>query len=95
MRRSIDTLPYKLRDLIYAERRIELCFEGFRFWDIRRLNNTVLLGEDVLGIEISEDQSVFETMSVEPRNYVEYNIYGPIPYIETIKYDLIQNLGYE
>ena len=26
----------KMRELIRNERRIELCFEGFRFWDLRR-----------------------------------------------------------
>ena len=35
----------KMRELIRNERRLELCFEGFRFWDLRRwkedLNETV------------------------------------------------------
>ena len=26
----------KMRELIHNERRLELCFEGFRFWDLRR-----------------------------------------------------------
>ena len=27
-----------MRELIRNERRIELCFENFRFWDLRRWN---------------------------------------------------------
>ena len=40
------------RDLVNNERRIELCFEGFRFWDIRRLNKP--LNHTVRGVEIVE-----------------------------------------
>ncbi len=36
------------RELVHNERRIELCFEGFRFWDIRRLNQE--LNHTVKGI---------------------------------------------
>ncbi len=40
------------RDLVHNERRIELCFEGYRFWDIRRLNEP--LNHTVTGVEINE-----------------------------------------
>ena len=30
-----------MRELIRNERRLELCFEGFRFWDIRRWNKNL------------------------------------------------------
>lgn len=38
------------RDLIYNERRLELSFEGFRFWDIRRLN--LDLNHTIKGVKI-------------------------------------------
>jgi len=41
------------RELVHNERRIELCFEGHRFWDIRRLNEP--LNHTVKGVEIAED----------------------------------------
>jgi hypothetical protein len=33
---SIKDNKDKMRELIRNERRLELCFEGFRFWDLRR-----------------------------------------------------------
>ncbi len=30
-----------MRKLIHNERRLELCFEGFRFWDLRRWNKNI------------------------------------------------------
>ena len=48
---SIKDNKDKMRELIRNERRIELCFENFRFWDLRRwnvdltkLNEQLLLG---------------------------------------------------
>ena len=38
----------KMRELIRNERRLELCFEGFRFWDLRRWKAD--LNEPVYGI---------------------------------------------
>ena len=83
-----------MRELIRNERRIELCFEGFRFWDLRRwkvdLNK---LNETVKGIRISNNH--YEVFNVEERKYSDYMYYGPIPYSETLKFDaLIQNKGW-
>ena len=80
-----------MRELIRNERRIELCFEGFRFWDIRRWNLTGVMAESVDGAVISADQSTVTTAKVEDRKYLPYQVYGPIPYSETLKYDIIQN----
>lgn len=77
-------------ELIKNERRIELCFEGFRFWDLRRWGDVEKMNEPVKGIDL-ETMSPFE---VENRDYKAYMIYGPIPYNEILKYDLIQNNGW-
>ena len=83
-----------MRELIRNERRLELCFEGFRFWDLRRwkvdLNK---LNETVKGMEVKNN--VYKVVDVETRNYKDYMYYGPIPYSETLKFDaLIQNQGW-
>ncbi len=83
----------KMRELIRNERRLELCFEGFRFWDLRRWKAN--MNETATGIDWNG--STFTTLpKVETRAYEDYMIYGPIPYSETLKYDqLIQNKGWQ
>jgi hypothetical protein len=80
-----------LRGLIYNERRLELCFEGFRFWDIRRWKLDI--SEKAKGIKI--DGNSFEPFEVESRRYESHMYYGPIPNTEITKYDgLLQNQGW-
>lgn len=80
----------KMRELIRNERRIELCFEGFRFWDLRRW--AVELDETAKGYDVSTGQ----LFDVELRSFADYMNYGPIPYSEVLKYDkLKQNRGWE
>lgn len=88
----------KMRELIRNERRLELCFENMRFWDLRRwkvdLNK---LNETALGMSIDKSGSVFtyNPVEVEPRKYSDYMYYGPIPYGETLKWNkLEQNTGW-
>ncbi|PWG81322.1 RagB/SusD family nutrient uptake outer membrane protein [Pararcticibacter amylolyticus] len=88
---SIKSDKNAMRELIRNERRLELCFEGFRFWDLRRWNAN--LNEEVKGVSISGGN--FNTINVENRAYQSYMIYGPIPYSETLKYNnLVQNAGW-
>lgn len=88
---SIKTDKDKMRELIRNERRLELCFEGFRFWDLRRWNAD--LSEPAKGIRIS--QGTYTEFTVENRNYANYMNYGPIPYTEIVKYnELKQNQGW-
>ena len=88
---SIKTDKEKMRALIRNARRIELCFEGFRFWDLRRWKSA--LNETAKGIRIKEGQ--YSTINVENRIYKDYMDYGPIPYGETLKFpSLIQNKGW-
>ena len=86
-----------LRELIKNERRVELCFEGFRFWDIRRWSDPVTaMNKPATGVIITNNSGVYsyDYVNVEPRSYDSYMIYGPIPYNETLKYDIIQNMGW-
>ncbi|GEC72601.1 Starch-binding associating with outer membrane [Flavobacterium flevense] len=83
-----------MRTLIRNERRIELSFEGNRFWDLRRWGLTNVMKEDVKGMRISQNQTSFSIFTVAPRSYQDYQIYGPVPLSETQKYDLIQNKGW-
>ncbi|NEW83577.1 MAG: RagB/SusD family nutrient uptake outer membrane protein [Mariniphaga sp.] len=84
----------QMTDLIRNERRIEMCFEEQRFWDLRRWKMTTEMKKAVSGVEVSADGSTYNYREVENRNYSDYQIYGPIPYGETLKYSLIQNQGW-
>lgn len=84
----------QLREVIRSERRVELCFEGTRFWDIRRLGETEVMRQPVSGMFITDSTSVYEVREVEARLYQDHMIYGPVPYNETLKYDLVQNQGW-
>lgn len=82
----------KMRELIRNERRLELCFEGHRFWDLRRWNAD--LNETVMGIDWKSD-GTYEIKEVEKRLYEDYMRYCPIPYSEMLKYsNLKQNKGW-
>jgi len=86
-----------MRELIHNERRIELCFEGYRFWDIRRWKKLNLMKSPVKATVISlnnDSTYLYESKEIENRLYKDYMIYGPIPYEETLKYDIQQNLGW-
>ena len=80
-----------MRELIRNERRIELCFEGFRFYDLRRWKAD--LNTTAKGIRLVNGE--YDTFDVETRNYKDYMIYGPVPYSETLKFsNLQQNAGW-
>jgi len=85
------TTKEAMRDLIRNERRLELCFEGFRFWDLRRWE--LNLTEGAKGVSINN--GVFTIINVENRVFQPFMKYGPIPYNETLKYTgLLQNQGW-
>ena len=98
----IKTNKEKMRELIRNERRIELSFEGFRFWDIRRWNLVDAMTAEVKGMSIVSSKDgdnttyTYTVVPVEKRSYKDYMIYGPIPYSEMVKFDqLSQNKGWE
>lgn len=86
----------KMRELIRNERRLELCFENHRFWDLRRWK--VSLNETAKGVEIStgaDGKLIYKVVDVEPRSFKDYQYYGPIPYSEIRKWsNLQQNDGW-
>jgi starch-binding outer membrane protein, SusD/RagB family len=79
-----------MRKLIHNERRLELSFEGFRFWDLRRWKET--LTEPAKGVTITN--GVFSFRTVENRQFTDFMYYGPIPLTEALKADLQQNKGW-
>lgn len=91
----LETIQNKdeMRDLIRNERRLELCFEGTRFWDLRRWK--LDLTETVRGVNIDMVGN-YNYVDVEKRNFDNsYMHYGPLPDFEIIKFDqLIQNKGW-
>ena len=94
---SIKNDKDKMRELIRNERRLELCFENHRFWDLRRWK--VSLNETALGVSITTNAATdaleYKVVDVEPRSYQEYMYYGPIPYSEVLKWsNLQQNDGW-
>ncbi len=80
-----------MRQLIRNERRLELCFESFRFWDLRRWKEDLTVPAQ--GIRINGN--TYTPFKVEDRVYNnEYMHYGPIPDREIVKFSLIQNKGW-
>ena len=81
----------QMRALIKNERRLELSFEGFRFWDLRRWNEELNVGAEGVAIR----NGVHHRINVENRVYRDHMYHGPLPYSEVLKYDaLIQNRGW-
>lgn len=92
---SIKADKVKMGELIRNERRLELCFENIRFWDLRRWKAPI--DEPASGINIVMDNGnvKYEPMEVETRNFRDYMYYGPIPYSEMLKFNaLVQNQGW-
>ena len=92
----------KMTLLIRNERRIELCFENKRFWDLRRW--LMPLNEPVKGVKIEridpdkEDSPLkYTIIEVENRKYDNsYQIYGPVPKSEVLQWsNLKQNKGWQ
>lgn len=79
-----------MRALIHNERRIELCFEGFRFWDLRRWKDNIT--ESAKGVSIINN--TYNIKPVEERKYSDYMYYGPIPYDDALRENLVQNKGW-
>lgn len=58
----------EMSKLIRNERRLELCFESFRFWDLRRWKEN--LNEPVYGIDWDRNSGSFNKFVVEERDYI-------------------------
>jgi len=86
------------RNKLINERRVELAFENHRFWDVRRweIANEVL-NQDLIGItvvKVGDNQFDYTRKIVETRRFDEKMYLYPIPYSETIKASLEQNVGW-
>lgn len=85
----VSTDARSMDGFIRNERRIELCFEGKRFWDIRRWNDVATMQTPVEGLM----PDGVKTTKVEDRVYQDYMIYGPVPYKDA-RLGVEQNIGW-
>lgn len=98
----------QMREVIHHERAIELCFEGHRFYDLRRWKEGDKLGEPIYGVRViptawnaSGKPTKFEYVreKVEDRVWRDCMYWWPIPYTEYVKYEdheaFYQNPGWE
>jgi len=85
-------------DFIKNERRIETCFEGMRFYDLRRWSTDLTeLNKAVHAINIvknADNSFTYTKTEVELRTFK--SAYLPIPYDEILKMkNLVQNEGWD
>ena len=81
----INLTEEKLRN----ERRIELAFEGHRFWDVRRWKIAEQTENiSLMGMEITKngDTYVYDKVEIEPRVFQSKMYHFPIPYNEMNNY---------
>jgi SusD family. len=95
------TDQFTMRERIHHERRIELAFEGHRFWDVRRwgINNAKkALGSPIYGVNITKNGEayIYNNFVVENRVFEDKMILYPIPQSEILNShnNLSQNLGW-
>lgn len=88
----------QMRDRIRNERRVELCFEGHRFFDVRRWKlGDVYLNKPVTGMRITNTAGVltFAPFEVEKRVFTDKNYLFPFSQNDINRQSaLIQNPGY-
>ncbi len=75
--------------LVRNERRLELSFENFRFWDLRRWEELTAMKAEVRGTTTGGVTSFV----VEQRPFADHMIYGPIP-VGEVRKGLEQNRGW-
>lgn len=88
----------EMREAIHHERWVELCFEGHRFYDLRRWKQGYKLGEPIHGIIITPDPDAgydskgrpkkvtYQVEKVEDRVWKDCYYWWPIRYAEVVKY---------
>lgn len=87
----------ELRDLIRNDRRIELCFEEHRFWDLRRWMLRTALATPLQGLQLTASGTSYnvQVIDVVTPVFKDKYFHMPIPYSETAKNtQLAQNEGY-
>jgi hypothetical protein len=90
------TTKEDMRELIKNERRIELCFEGHYFFDLRRWGGN--LNTPIVGINITknhDDSFNYTRQTLVTPSYKDFMVYGPLPLNEILKTENItQNQGW-
>lgn len=84
---------------IQSERQIELCFEGHRYFDVRRWKIAMQTdNQPLMGVKIDKDGSgnlAYSYFVLQVRKFAEQNYLNPIPKYETDKNkNLVQNPKY-
>jgi starch-binding outer membrane protein, SusD/RagB family len=96
---QVNASGNELREKIRHERRIELCLEAHRYYDVRRWK----IADDVYntpakGIRIVKDKNsnkkVYNVFDYQERSFPDKYYLQPIPQYELDKVDLEQNPGY-
>ena len=96
---AISASGTDLLEKIKHERKIELAFEGNRWYDARRWRDAESdFSRNVVGVEVNRNPATYEKsyryFIQQERNFPEHNYFWPIPFEEITKSDLIQNPGY-
>ena len=89
----------EMREAIRNERRIELAFEGFRFFDVRRwMIADQTENKDMHGLELTrgnDNSMTAKTIVVRRHVFRQAEYFWPIPYSEVVKFpELLQNPYY-
>jgi hypothetical protein len=78
----------EMRERIRNERRVELAFEGHRFWDVRRwMVASETLGSALAGVDIAKtgtDQFTYTPVNIENRVFEPRMYFYPIPQSELL-----------
>ena len=95
----INATGNELLEKIKHERKIELAFEGNRWYDARRWKDAEAdFAKNVIGVEITKDPDTgvksYRYFVQQERSFPESHYLWPIPIEEILKSDLVQNKGY-
>jgi len=90
----------EFREIVKNERRIELCFEGHRFYDVRRWKEgSKYFTKPLVGVTIvknTDGSFTYSSKVVQPRIFSDKMYLFPFPYSEVVKFkgSLTQNAGW-